>query len=159
MWNVKIHLKMIQFLHLPDYPVDHWVCSPPVRPTHCWQHSLASFPQYLQATKIFAILNEKHLTLSDHNSGVNNNRKQWILTAADAGVGRIHCLKGGEYELNQYQEVQDKLLNIFVFIAKYFPGPGQVADRRQGLVHVRLCQVVSGREFVQGWVWWYSRGS
>ena len=69
-------------------------------------------------TKIFAICNEKHLTLSDHNSGVNNNRKQWILTAADAGVGRIHCLKGGEYELNQYQEVQDKLLNIFVFNAK-----------------------------------------
>ena len=55
------------------------------------------------------------MTLSDHNSGVNNNRKQWILTAAEAGVGRIHCLKGGEYELNQYQEVQDKLLNIFVF--------------------------------------------
>ena len=55
------------------------------------------------------------MTLSDHNSGVNNNRKQWILTAADAGVGRIHCLKGGEYELNQYQEVQNKMLNIFVF--------------------------------------------
>ena len=49
------------------------------------------------------------MSSTDHNSGVNNNRKQWILTAADAGVGRIHCLRGGEYELGQYQEVQDKL--------------------------------------------------
>ena len=52
------------------------------------------------------------MTSTDHNSGVNNNRKQWILTAADAGVGRIHCLTGGEYELAQYQEVQDKLQTV-----------------------------------------------
>jgi len=66
---------------------------------------------------------------TDHNSGVNNNRKQWILTAADAGVGRIHCLKGGEYELNQYQEVQDKLQTV---ARNWF-----MSD------YVKLCQVES----------------
>jgi len=80
-----------------------------------WTLRLSSRPLSLFTTSETHTLLATQLGLmssifTDHNSGVNNNRKQWILTAADAGVGRIHCLAGGE--LAQYQEVQDKLQTV-----------------------------------------------
>ena len=61
----------------------------------------------------------------DHNTGVN--RREWTVGSAEAGVGRIHRLPEGDYNLTSYHSLIDKL--------------GTVAWHWFLLDYVKLCQV------------------